>query len=956
MQVQFRVLGPLSAEVGGREVDLGGPRQRAVLAALLAVGGSTVSAERLLEQVWSDTEPPSTATLFGYVAGLRRALEPGRAARTPPRLLVREGPGYALRVPAETVDAERFTRLVTEGGRYLDRGDPEAALRRFDEGLTLWRGPAYADFPDAPFAVSTVTRLESLQATARELRLAAMLAVGDLATAIGDLQALVIEHPLRERGWELLAVALYRAGRQGDALAVLRQARERLAADLGTDPGPGLHRVQQAILGQDESLCAPVSRTPALAGAAARALPSSRNLPAAISSFVGRHADRARLHALLAEHRLVTMVGPGGVGKTRLAMECLRERADPDGPWVVELAGVRDDALVARTVADALGLPLPSGLAELARLLTGRHTLLVLDNAEHLVDGVAETVAALLAAGPGMRVLVTSRQPLGIAGEALLELASLPPEDAVTLLAARMAVVLPGGGLTEADRPVAEELCRGLDGLPLAIELAAAQCRALSLRDIVNQLDDRFALLDSGRSGGHRHATLEQTIEWSHHLLTPSEQRLFRQLSVFDGGFDLAAAQRVGADPRVLPVLLGLVRKSLVMVDATSGTRRYRMLDSIRHYAAGLLSGVERATSRSRHRAWLLGLVEAAEQRLLTTDGAHWMQRLRQERDNIAAGLESALDAGDALGAARICAALAWFWFRTGQISDGTRWGRMAEAALLDRIAAEPQREKELLLVRARLLLAIGGVTYLVGDHAAATDVFRTSADLAERVDARDVRATAVSYLASMIMVSGDLVRAVAVADQAVALAELVGHPGIRAEALTVRGQISRAGGDLERAHRELTEANRLARECGHWWAVLSAGWADSKVSVDQGRPERALATLRALTLDTDPGNDRASWLALVHSLAGVLARTGQAELGAVLVGAVSALGAPIGYFPERMDPIDAPRSANAVRKALSGPAYQAAVARGSLLDWAELVALLRDRLAAQPVRGGRLR
>ncbi|MEU9509718.1 BTAD domain-containing putative transcriptional regulator [Micromonospora sp. NPDC048170] len=945
--MQFRVLGPLAVEVDGREVDLGGPRQRAVLAALLAARGSTVSTERLLEQVWSDTEPPSTATLFGYVAGLRRALEPGRVARTPARLLVRQGPGYALRVPAEAVDAERFTRLVTEGSRYLDRGEPQLALRQLDEGRMLWRGPAYADFPDTPFAVSTVARLESLQATARELRLAAMLAVGDLATAIGELQALVVEHPLRERGWELLAVALYRAGRQGDALAVLRKARERLAADLGADPGPGLYRIQQAILRQDESLVAPAPRTPA-----ARALPSTRNLPAAISSFVGRAAERTQLHVLLAEHRLVTVTGPGGVGKTRLAMECLRERTDPDGPWVVELAGVRDGALVARTVADALGLPLPTGLAELARLLTERHTLVVLDNAEHLVDGVVEVIAALLAAGPRVRVLVTSRQPLGLAGEALLELTSLPPQDAVALLAARMAVVLPGSTLTETDRPVAEELCRDLDGLPLAIELAAAQCRALSLREIVDQLDDRFALLDSGRPGVHRHATLEQTIEWSHHLLTPHEQQLFRRLSVFDGGFDLVAAQQVGADARVLPVLLGLVRKSLVTVDASSSPRRYRMLNSIRHYAAGLLSDAERTAARSRHRAWLLGLVEAAEQRLLTADGAHWMQRLRRERDNVAAGLESALDAGDALGAARICAALAWFWFRTGQITDGIRWGRAAEAALLDRIAAGPQREEELLLVRARLLLAIGGVTYLVGDHTAATDVFGTSADLAERVGARDVQATAVSYLASMIMMGGDPARAVAVADQAVALADAVGHPGARAEALTVRAQISRACGDLERAHRELTEANRLARECGHWWAVLSSGWAVSKVDVDQGRPEQALATLRALTLDTDPGNDRASWLAVVHSLAGVLARTGQAELGAVLIGAVAALGAPIGYFPERMDPIDAPRSVETVREALAGPAYRAAVARGSQLGWAELVELLRDRLAADEPTG----
>ncbi|WP_434739406.1 BTAD domain-containing putative transcriptional regulator [Micromonospora sp. SH-82] len=940
MQVQFRVLGPLVAEVDGHGVDLGGRRQRAVLAALLAARGSIVSAERLREQVWSDTEPPSMATLFGYVATLRRILEPRRQARTPARLLVREGPGYALRVAADAVDAERFTRLVTEGGRHLERAEPTAALRQLDDGLALWRGQAYGDFTDAPFAVSKVARLDALHAVARELRLAAMLAVGDHHTAVGELEALVIEHPLRERGWELLASALYRAGRQGDALGVLREARNLLAAELGTDPGPGLLRVQQAILNQDDTLTSPAGTPPAAPSA-----PSSRNLPAALSSFVGRRTELDRLAGLLTAHRLVTVVGPGGMGKTRLALEAARNRSDPDGPWLVELAGVRDATLVARAVADALGLPVPPGVAELATVLADRHLLIVLDNAEHLPNAVTEVATALVAAGPGVRVLVTSRQPLGVAGEGLLELTSLPPEDAVALLAARMAVVLPDSPLTEADRPVARRLCQELDGLPLAIELAAAQVRALSLPEIAAQLDDRFALLDSGRPDGHRHATLEQTIEWSHHLLTEPEQWLLRRLSVFDGGFDLDAATQVGTGPevpRVLPVLLGLVRKSLVAVDPGTTPRRYRMLDSIRHYADRSVSRPERAAARSRHRIWLSGLVEEAEQRLLTADGTHWIQRLRRERDNIAAAVESALEAGDALGAARICGALAWFWFRTGQISEGTRWARATDAALLDRIGGATPAQDDLTFARARLLLAVGGVTYLAGEHVAAANAFRTSAQLSQHVGARDTQATATIYLASMTMMGGDVAGSLPLADEAVALAEAVDQPGLRAEALTVRGQVSRVCGDPERAHRELAEANRLARTAGHWWAVLSSAWADSKVSIDQGRPEQAVRTLHSLTLETDPGDDRASWLALVHSLAGALARTGRAPTGAVLIGAVQALGAPIGYHPERMDPFDAPRDTKAVREALGEDRYRAGLADGNGLGWAELVSLLR--------------
>ncbi|MER7166069.1 BTAD domain-containing putative transcriptional regulator [Micromonospora sp. NPDC000207] len=941
MQVQFRVLGPLVAEVDGCGVDLGGRRQRAVLAALLAARGSIVSAERLRGQVWNDTEPPSMATLFGYVATLRRVLEPERLARAPARLLVREGPGYALRAAPDAVDAERFTRLVAEAGRHLEGAEPTTALRLLDDGLALWRGQAYGDFADAPFAVSKVARLDALHAVARELRLAAMLAVGDHHTAIGELEALVIEHPLRERGWELLALALYRAGRQGDALGVLREARNRLAAELGTDPGPGLLRVQQAILNQEDTLAPPSATAPV-----AHLSPSSRSLPAALSSFVGRRTELDRLVGLLAEHRLVTVVGPGGVGKTRLALEAARNRPDPDGPWFVELAGVRDGSSVAGTVADALGLPVPPGATELAAIVADRRILIVLDNAEHLPGAVTEVATALVAAGPEVRVLVTSRQPLGVAGEGLLELASLPPEDAVALLAARMAVVSPNSPMTEADRPVARRLCRELDGLPLAIELAAAQVRALSLREIAAQLDDRFVLLDSGRPDGHRHATLEQTIEWSHHLLTEPERWLFRRLSVFDGGFDLDAVAQVGVGPEMshtLPVLLGLVRKSLVAVDPGTSPRRYRMLDSIRHYADRSMSVQERAIARSRHRTWLSGLVEEAEQRLLTADGAHWMQRLRCERDNIAAAVESALEAGDALGAARICGALAWFWFRTGQITEGTRWAQAADAALLDRICDGTPAQENLTLARARLLLAVGGVAYLTGEHVAAADAFRTSAQLSQQVGARDTQAVATIYLASMTMMGGDVAGSLTLADQAVALAEAVDQPGLRAEALTVRGQVSRVCGDPDRAHRELVEANRLARTAGHWWAVLSSAWADSKVSIDQGEPEQAVRTLHRLAVETDPGNDRASWLAIVHSLAGALARTGRAPTGAVLLGAVQTLGTRIGYHPERMDPFDAPRDTRAVREALGEDRFRDGLAEGNRLGWAELVSLLRD-------------
>ncbi|BCJ70079.1 AfsR/SARP family transcriptional regulator [Polymorphospora rubra] len=944
MRIQFRVLGPLTAELDGEPVDLGGRRPRMVLASLIAAQGRVLSTDRLVEQVWNDGPPPTTATLFSYVAALRRALEPDRAARTPARVLVREGTGYAIRVPPETIDAERFTGLVTTGDRQLDRGDPNGALESLSDALALWRGQAYGDFVDAPFTVPEVARLESLRAVAREQRLAAMLAVGEHSTAIGELEALVIDHPLRERGWELLAVALYRAGRQGDALAVLRQARERLAADLGSDPGPGLLRVQAAILNQDESLGQPVGDVAAPRRHTGVALPASRNVSAAHSSFVGRAADLATLSGLLAAHRLTTVTGPGGIGKTRLVLEVCRERADADGPWVVELAGLREPTLVAQTVADTIGIPGHPSTAELATVLAEREMVLVLDNAEHLLPAVAELARTLLGRCPGIRLIVTTRQPLAVAGEAVFEVLPLPSEEAVELLVQRIASVVPGTRSAGVDRATARQVCRELDGLPLAIELAAAQSRALSLREIAFQLDDRFTLLDTGHGDGHRHSTLENTIGWSYNLLTEAEQCLFRQLSVFDGGFDLDAVRLVGADPRVpqvVPALIGLVRKSLVTSDTETVPRRYRMLESVRLYAATLLRDGELRAAQERHRNWLLGIVETGEQRLPTADGASWLIRLGLERDNIRAAAASALDAGDALCAARICGALAWFWYRTGQIDEGLRWSRRTLAALDDGSPPADADQGEWTLARARLLMAVGGVSYLAGEHAAAIRALRTSADLCQRVGARDAHTTAVIYLASVTAISGDIVSALPLADQAVQLAEEVNRPWALAEALTVRAQLSRACTDLPRARAELARANEIARSCGHRWALMSADWVDSKVSVDLGMPGRARDTLTARLLESDPAADRSSWLATAHSLAGALGRTGRPEVGAVLLGAVASLGTPIGYFPERMDPFDSPGDTAAVRAALDDRAFEAGLARGRQLGWGELVELI---------------
>ncbi|WBB80552.1 BTAD domain-containing putative transcriptional regulator [Micromonospora sp. WMMD882] len=581
--VDLCVLGPVSARRDHEPVALGGRRQRMVLAALLVARGRTLPAERLRELVWGDHDrTASRATLYGYIAGLRRALEPQRASRSG-GLLVREGPGYAIRLPPDRVDADRFTALVGHGGVLLDRGRSAEAVSTLETALALWRGPAYADVGDTPFALPEVTRLESLRATAVELRLTALLDLGRHAAVLGELQALVLEHPLRERAWELLALALYRLGRQGDALGVLHRARRRLAERLGVDPGPALRRLETAILSHDESL-APA--TGAVAAGPAR--PGGGNLPTPVSSFVGRAADLADVRAAVAAHRLVTLTGPAGVGKTRLAIELARRRADADGPWLVELAELRSPGAVVGALAAALGAP-AGDLGQLTAVLADRATLLVVDNAEHLLPGLAPVVGELLARCPRLRILTTSREALDTPGERVVTIPPLPPADAVALLTDRATAA----GAPTDDPAVAARLCADLDGLPLAIELAAAQCRALSLTEVAHRMTGRFALLAAGPHGPPRHRSLADAIGWSCRRLTGRQRRLLNRLSVLDGAFDLDAARRVGAehpgDEGVVVDLVALVRKSLVTVDTTCAPRRFALLSCVRAYAADQL-------------------------------------------------------------------------------------------------------------------------------------------------------------------------------------------------------------------------------------------------------------------------------------------------------------------------------------------------------------------------------
>lgn len=576
--MRVAMLGPL--EVRGaddRPVEVGGGRLRALLIRLALDAGHVVTSEALIDGIWGE-RPPSGApnALQSLVSRLRRAVHNGAAP-----LIESHPAGYRLVLPPDQVDALRFERLAGDGRRELAAGRHAAAAEQLAEAERLWRGPALADVLDLPFAVAPAARLEELRITSTEDRIDAELGLGRHADVVGDLEQLGAAYPLRERIRGQLIRALYGAGRQADALAAYDQTRRALADQLGIDPSPELTALQVAVLRRDPAL------QPAAGPAALPAgpPPARRTLRAQLTSFVGRDDEVRRIRKLLAEERLVTLVGPGGAGKTRLATESAAqlEETVPDGVWFVELAPLTNPADLPQSVLAAIGAreaalfeatrldghdPAAAGRDATARLLETlgtKRALLVIDNCEHLIDAAAALADQLLAGCPDLRILATSREPLSVTGETLCPVPPLavPHSDlhhhgvdpvetlgyaSVRLFVDRANAVRPGFRIDTTTVDPVVEICRRLDGMPLAIELAAARLRALPVAQIASRLDDRFRLLTGGsRTALPRHQTLRAVVDWSWDLLDDAERRLARRLAVFAGGATVESAEAVGA-------------------------------------------------------------------------------------------------------------------------------------------------------------------------------------------------------------------------------------------------------------------------------------------------------------------------------------------------------------------------------------------------------------------------
>jgi predicted ATPase/DNA-binding SARP family transcriptional activator len=703
-RVRIGILGPLEVRAAGRRVEVGGARLRALLILLALEAGRVIPAERLIDDLWDD-DPPAGApnALQSLVSRLRAALGDGRD------LVESHAAGYLLAVAREDVDAHDFEARV---GRARRAGDPSASASGLRAALALWRGPALSDVMGAPFAEGPIARLEGLRRAANEERIEADLVLGRHAELIPELSALTAADPLREPLRGQLMRALYGAGRQADALAVYDQTKHALAQTLGVDPSPELERVYLAVLRREPGLAPAAPEGPrALAGLDA----PRTNIRAQLTSFIGRDEDLHRVGKLLGEGRLVTLTGPGGAGKTRLSMESAARLGElmPDGVWFVELAPVTDPAEVPHAVLSVLGLremalltrarapgaPVPDmvdPLDRLAEALAGKRMLLLLDNCEHLVDAAARLADRLLADSPGVRILTTSREPLGITGETLwpVDPLALPPEDAsedamtypsVRLFADRAAAVRPGFAVTEANAAPVVRICRALDGMPLAIELAAARMRALTPEQVAARLGDRFRLLTAGsRTALPRHQTLRAVVEWSWDLLGAAEQALWRRLSIFAGGATVESAEAVcsgGELPAadVLDVLTALVDKSLVLITG-DGEPRYRMLETIRAYGLERLAEAgEEERVRGAHVAYFVRLAETAEPELRGRRQMSWLGRLSAEHDNLHAGMRWAISRRDTPVAVRFCAALGWYWWLRGHRAES---GELTAAVL----------------------------------------------------------------------------------------------------------------------------------------------------------------------------------------------------------------------------------------------------------------------------------
>ena len=905
--MQFRVLGPLEVvDDAGSPVPLGGMKQRSVLGILLLSANRVVSVDRLVDEIWPEDRPERPAsTLQVYVHNLRKLLEPDRAAGATPQVLTTQAPGYCLRSSPADLDALRFEELLDAA-----RGakEPERVADLLREALELWRGPALADLAYETWAVADATRLEELRLGAAEDRIDAELELGAHAESIAELETMVSEQPMRERRHAQLMLALYRCGRQAEALQAFQRARDVLVEELGIDPGPALRRLEQEILEQDPALDL-VATTEGVRRAARAGAPPA--LPVDRTTLVGRTGELDGIAALLHHNRLVTVTGAAGSGKTRVALEVAHAVAPTfaDGVAFADLTAVTNPDDVSAAVSAALASG-DTAADEGIAAATDRRVLLVLDNCEHVIDACVPLVEDLLTRAPSIRVLATSQRSLGIEGEQAwpLEPLGVPPTeaasdpetmlkfDAVRLFVYRARSAQPDFELTVENAPAVQEIVQRLDGLPLAIALAASRVKALGPVDLASRLDDRFRILTAPSTPADaRHQTLRAAIGWSFELLEGHDQEALLRLSVFAGPFGLDAATAVGRvddGSDMVHVLFGLVDRSLVSVEREQAATRYRLLETIQMYAREQLLGSALAPeTRERHGEWYVQFVEEAETHLQGTDADLWVSQLEREHDNVRAALEWSLDTGNADRALRIAGSMGAFWLRRGYLRDGRSWLQRS----LDVGMPAPTR------ARARALLAAAALTLEVGNSRAARALAEESRDVFQSLgDARGAT-YAVCMLGAVARQLGDTAAARTLAEGALEEFRALDDAAGTAAVLRDLGLLEMLDGDLDLARQLLEEgldaidAVRTPASGGRMLDAALAPRGRSQMLADLGRVaglsgDHARATSlvsESIAVAAATGN-RLGVAQGARALALIAAESGEPETAAVLQAAAA--------------------------------------------------------------------
>jgi predicted ATPase/DNA-binding SARP family transcriptional activator len=822
---EFRVLGPVDVVVDGRSLDLGGRKQRTLLALLLLEPGRPVSADRLCDELWHGQPPPGAAkTLRSYISRLRTVLGRDSLATRPS--------GYALEVAFDQIDAHRFEQLLYQGRDALARGADGLAAERLHAALGLWRGPALSDVADGGALVLEAKRLDELRLVSLEDRIGADLALGRHAELVAELELLVAEEPLREGLWRELVLALYRSGRQADALDAYRRASRLLREELGLEPSEELKRLENAVLRHNVAVVRPAEQR--------------HNIPAQTTSFVGREAELAELDALLRDQRLVTLTGLGGVGKTRLALEVASRQIGVwrDGVWLVDLAALSDPELLTGTISATLSAPERPDLSPQEALLAhlcAFEILVVLDGCEHLAAVCGELAEVALRRAPQLHLLVTSRLPLGVTGEFEFEVAPLAVPAETTsaddiLRAPSVRLFLDRGRAVRRDLTATGErlatvaaICRELDGLPLAIELAAAHSKTLSLSEIAARLQDRFRFLRAMRRiADPRHQTLRAAMDWSYELLSEDERRLLRALAVFAGGFTLDAVAGVcldDDDSAAVELLGRLIDASLVRTD-----ERYGLLETVRHYAAERLVKDPNADElRRQHAEHYLELSESANLSVETLGhGPPRHELVLSELPNLRVAMDWATRANVELGL-RLAVSLEYVWVT----QDPTEGARRLEP-LLERAAGVD------VILRARALRTFGGCHDVAGNATRARVAYEQSRELFRQAGDESGVATATFRLGAIARFENDPGLARRLWEESLETFRRVGNRVGELQPLGALGLLELRQGDEERGRAMVATSIEMAREASWvWWEASYLGEL-AEIALEAGRNEEA--------------------------------------------------------------------------------------------------------------------